>query len=400
MKQGWQIKKLGCLCSFERGLTYSKGDEAAISTKGVLRSNNVDLSSNTLNFDEIKYLKDDIDIPVSKKVKRNSILMCMSNGSKAHLGKVAIIEDDLDYAFGGFMGLLVPDEEAVFPRYFYYALITPMYKSFIKSLSDGANINNLKFADLKEFEIPVPSISEQQRIVALLDAEFAKIDALKANAEKNLQSAKDLFQAALKKELEPKEGWITKRLNDIYDVRDGTHDSPKYHLEGYPLVTSKNLRNGMVEMDNVKYISKEDYDKINERSKVDIGDVLFAMIGTIGNPSLVTEEPHYAIKNMALFKVPKNQSGALLRYVLSSDGVLNEMHKKAKGSNQPFVSLGYLRNFVITIPESIEEQNELVARLDVLSEKCKTLQANCEKTLNLCDDLKQALLRKAFNGEI
>ena len=400
MKQGWQIKKLGCLCSFERGLTYSKGDEVSISTKGVLRSNNVDLSSNTLNFDEIKYLKDDIDIPVSKKVKRNSILMCMSNGSKAHLGKVAIIEDDLDYAFGGFMGLLVPDEDAVFPRYFYYALITPIYKSFIKSLSDGANINNLKFADLKEFEIPVPSISEQQRIVSLLDAEFAKIDALKANAERNLQNAKDLFQAALKKELEPKEGWITKRLNDIYDVRDGTHDSPKYHLEGYPLVTSKNLRNGMVEMDNVKYISKEDYDKINERSKVDIGDVLFAMIGTIGNPSLVTEEPHYAIKNMALFKVPKNQSGALLRYVLSSDGVLNEMHKKAKGSNQPFVSLGYLRNFVITIPESIEEQNELVARLDALNEKCKTLQANYEKTLSLCDDLKQALLRKAFNGEI
>ena len=227
MKQGWQIKKLGCLCSFERGLTYSKGDEVAISTKGVLRSNNVDLSSNTLIFDEIKYLKDDIDIPVSKKVKRNSILMCMSNGSKAHLGKVAIIEDDLDYAFGGFMGLLVPDEDAVFPRYFYYALITPIYKSFIKSLSDGANINNLKFADLKEFEIPVPSISEQQRIVALLDAEFAKIDAMKANAEKNLQNAKDLFQAALKKELEPKEGWKVHPLKDVSQEMFAGGDAPK-----------------------------------------------------------------------------------------------------------------------------------------------------------------------------
>ena len=100
MKQGWQIKKLGSLCSFERGLTYSKGDEAAFSNKGVLRSNNVDLASNTLNFDEIKYLKEEIETPVSKKVKRNILLMCMSNGSKAHLGKVAIIEDDLDFAFG------------------------------------------------------------------------------------------------------------------------------------------------------------------------------------------------------------------------------------------------------------------------------------------------------------
>ena len=271
----------------------------------------------------------------------------------------------------------------------------------LASYRQGAAIPHIYFRDYGEREILVAeSIPEQQRIVDILDKEFAKIDALKANAEKSLQAAKDLFQATMKKELEPKAGWVRRKLNDIYDVRDGTHDSPNYYLSGYPLVTSKNLRNGVVDLENVKLISKQDYDKINERSKVDIGDVLFAMIGTIGNPCLVDKEPNYAIKNMALFKVPINQSGKLLKYILSTDVVLNEMRGQSKGSNQPFVSLGYLRNFTITIPASLNEQVRLAAKLDDLNDRCQTLQSNYQKTINLCDDLKQALLRKAFNGEL
>lgn len=405
MKQGWQIKKLGCLCSFERGLTYSKGDEAAISTKGVLRSNNVDLSSNTLNFDEIKYLNDDIDIPVSKKVKRNSILMCMSNGSKAHLGKVAIIEDDLDYAFGGFMGLLVPDEEAVFPRYFYYALITPMYKSFIKSLSDGANINNLKFADLKEFEIPVPSISEQQRIVALLDAEFAKIDALKANAEKNLQNAKDLFQAALKKELEPKEGWKTKPIEEIAEIKGG-----KRVPKGYKLITEKTPHpyirvsdfndNGSVDLGDIHYIEDWVYKEI-QRYTISFKDVYISIAGTIGKSGIIPKELEGANLTENACKLVLNQ-GLYNRYVYYctiNEPFKSQIVKLTMQAAQPKLALTRLATATISIP-SLEEQQSIVARLDVLNEKCKTLQANYEKTLSLCDDLKQALLRKAFNGEI
>lgn len=96
--------------------------------------------------------------------------------------------------------------------------------------------------------------------------------------------------------------WEVKTLGEICDVRDGTHDSPRYVKSGYPLVTSKNLTNGVIDFANIQYISKVDYDKINERSKADIGDVLYAMIGTIGNPVLITKEPNFAIKNVALFK--------------------------------------------------------------------------------------------------
>lgn len=409
MKQGWQIKKLGCLCSFERGLTYSKGDEAAISTKGVLRSNNVDLSSNTLNFDEIKYLKDDIDIPVSKKVKRNSILMCMSNGSKAHLGKVAIIEDDLDYAFGGFMGLLVPDKEAVFPRYFYYALITPMYKSFIKSLSDGANINNLKFTDLKEFEIPVPSISEQQRIVALLDAEFAKIDALKANAEKNLQNAKDLFQAALKKLIiGGSKDWKSAKLKTICS-KIGSGATPlggksTYGKEGVSLIRSLNVHNNEFHYEDLAHINEE---QARQLSNVEIkeDDVLFNITGaSVTRCCKVPKDvlPARVNQHVSILRLLSNTLlPDFLVYTMISPHHNSALMKIAEnGATRQAITKKQLEEWIIEYPETIDDQQSIVARLDTLNDKCKTLQANYENTLILCEDLKQALLRKAFNGEI
>ena len=407
MKQGWQIKKLGSLCSFERGLTYSKGDEAAFSNKGVLRSNNVDLASNTLNFGEIKYLKEDIDIPVSKKVKRNSLLMCMSNGSKAHLGKVAIIEDDLDYAFGGFMGLLIPNEEIVFPRYFYYALITPMYKLYIKGLSDGANINNLKFADLKEFDIPVPPLSEQHRIVSLLDAEFAKIDALKANAERNLQNAKDLFQAALKKELEPKEGWKKKTIKDVCSVfgRIGyrgytRNDLVDNAVDGAITLSPSNIVDNEMVYDKVTYISWFKYEESPEIMIFD-DDILLVKTGSsYGKCALVRNLPHKATINPQ-FVVLKNINinRRFLNYYLRTPYSKARFDEFVSGTAIPTFSQANLGNMTITFP-SMEDQQSIVSRLDTLNEKCKALQANYEKTLSLCDDLKQALLTKAFNGEL
>lgn len=325
----------------------------------------------------------------------DSVFVCAEGGSAGK--KVAFVEKEV--CFGNKLFALQPKKALLNGKYLYYFVQSQSFKEQFKQLITGI-IGGVSSKKFKEIPIILSSLPEQQRIVDILDQEFAKIDALKANAEKSLQAAKDLFQAALKKELEPREGWRSHKLNEIYDVRDGTHDSPQYHLSGYPLATSKNLRNGIVDLSNVKLISKQDYDKINERSKVDVGDLLFAMIGTIGNPCLVETEPNYAIKNMALFKVPKNQSGKLLKYILSTDDVLNEMRGQSKGANQPFVSLGYLRNYIITIPNSFDEQVRLVVKLDDLNDKCNALQENYQKTLSLCDDLKQSLLRKAFNGEL
>ena len=107
-KQGWTYKKLGEVVDFERGLTYKKPDEQDGTDVFVLRSNNIDLETYTLNLEDLKSLRPDFNIPSSKLVRKGTILICMSNGSRIHLGKVAHIDKDYNYAFGGFMGLIIP----------------------------------------------------------------------------------------------------------------------------------------------------------------------------------------------------------------------------------------------------------------------------------------------------
>jgi type I restriction enzyme S subunit len=186
-------------------------------------------------------------------------------------------------------------------------------------------------------------------------------------------------------------------LGEAYDVRDGTHDSPKYHAAGYPLITSKNLRREGLSFDNVKLISEQDYNKINERSAVHKGDVLFAMIGTIGNPTLVTVKPRFAIKNVALFKIPSGQSGAFLKHYLDSGCVISKMMKEAKGTTQKFVGLGYLRAFPVNVPP-LTIQLEVVERLHELSEETQRLESIYQRKLAALDELKKSLLHRAFSG--
>ena len=190
--------------------------------------------------------------------------------------------------------------------------------------------------------------------------------------------------------------WELTTLGKAYDVRDGTHDSPKYHDTGYPLITSKNLKNGSLTYTKIKYISEMDYQNINKRSKVDIGDILFAMIGTIGNPVVIKEEPKFAIKNVALFKVDVLNDSSFLKYYLESEYVVNRMRKEAKGTTQKFVGLGYLRNFPILLPQK-EEQKQIVQILDKTFESIEQSKVNIEKNIENIKELFESRLTEIFS---
>ena len=161
-------------------------------------------------------------------------------------------------------------------------------------------------------------------------------------------------------------GWSWSRLGTCLDVRDGTHDTPRYVSEGVPLVTSKNLSNGRIDFSTAKLISKQDSDAINQRSKVDSGDIMYAMIGSIGNPVLYRGADEFSIKNMALFKcVP---DGMYMEYVYWFLVLAQEdMKKAASGGVQSFVSLGYLRNYLIPVPPIVEQKRICYAIEQVLS---------------------------------
>lgn len=187
------------------------------------------------------------------------------------------------------------------------------------------------------------------------------------------------------------QGWEWIRLSHIYDVRDGTHDSPKYKSSGLPLITSKNLSSGQLSLEDVKYISKEDHQKISERSAVDRGDILFAMIGTIGNPVIVDTDEEFSIKNVALFK-PFNKllnNMELLRLQL----IVNSKYlkDKASGGVQKFASLTSLRNQVNPLPPK-EEQHRIVAKVDELMLLCDDLEQQTEASIDAHTTLVEVLL--------
>lgn len=186
------------------------------------------------------------------------------------------------------------------------------------------------------------------------------------------------------------------KIGEVFDVRDGTHDSPKYINDesGFPLITSKNIKNGILTFDSCNYISKNDYEKINKRSKVDINDIIMPMIGTIGNPCLIINEPIYAIKNVALFK-PKKHLSKFLYYWLQSDFVKKKFLNDAKGGTQKFVSLTYLRALPIPLP-SLQKQKQIAQILDKAQ---KLISLRKESILKL-DELSKSVFIDMFGEPV
>ena len=385
MKQGWEIKQLADVVEFQRGLTYTKNDEVDFSDNVVLRSNNVDLITNSLDFTELKYIDARIEIPKNKKVKKGSLIICTANGSKNHLGKVALIDDDYNFAFGGFMGLITP-KEILNPTFLFYLLTSDSYKKFISELSDGVNINNLKFSDLGLFKVPLPSLPEQQRIVSILDKAFAAINKAKVNSEQNLKNAKELFESYLQNVFEKKgEGWEEKTLNEISE-----------NLDSKRVPITKNVRDegsipyygasGIVDY-VADYLFDEDLLCVSE----DGANLLartYPIAFSISGKTWVNNHAHVLrFKNMVSQKFVE----LYLNSIKLDDFV--------SGMAQPKLNQTMLNKIPIPYP-SLKEQQTIVQKLNVLSIETKKLESIYQKKIEDLEDLKKSILQKAFSGEL
>ena len=421
----WEWVRLGNIGETNIGLTYKPSD---VTSDGVpvLRSNNI--QNGQMNYSELLYVS--CTVPERAYAHKGDILICARNGSRALVGKSAIVDAD-GMAFGAFMAI-------------YRSQCNPYIQLFINSYLfrgqlEGATtttINQVTQEMLKRQLCPLPPIQEQLRIVQKY-TELQPLIAAYSNAYDKAQILSIAFPEALKKSIlqeavqgklvpqdpsdEPAEalleriraekqrlikegkikkdkhesvifrrdnshyekrgseevcideeipfeipsGWSWSRLGTCLDVRDGTHDTPRYVSEGVPLVTSKNLSNGRIDFSTAKLISKQDSDAINLRSKVDSGDIMYAMIGSIGNPVLYRGADEFSIKNMALFKcVP---DGMYMEYVYWFLVLAQEdMKKAASGGVQSFVSLGYLRNYLIPVPPIVEQKRICYAIEQVL----------------------------------
>ena len=186
-------------------------------------------------------------------------------------------------------------------------------------------------------------------------------------------------------------GWIWTRLGNAFDVRDGTHDTPQYTKEGYPLITSKNIYSGSLLFAGANLISEKDHRQICERSKVDRNDILFAMIGSIGNPVVVDSDREFSIKNVALFKYYAAADSEPCFLLLYLKLVAEEMRAKAAGGVQAFVSLGFLRNYVFPLPP-LAEQRRIVAKVDQLMALVDRLETQLAASRATAKNLLEALV--------
>ena len=165
--------------------------------------------------------------------------------------------------------------------------------------------------------------------------------------------------------------WKTYRAEDFcFAVTDGTHDSPKPQLDGRYLITSKHLKPGGIDFSSANKISEADYNKIIQRSKVEQYDILFSMIGTIGNIHRVTTPiVDFAVKNMGIFKMGGDADKSLWMYYWLKSPIAKEyIQSRITGSTQGYLTLGNLRDFPIVVP-SLEEQRRIAGILGAIDDK-------------------------------
>ncbi|MBT2685063.1 restriction endonuclease subunit S [Bacillus sp. ISL-37] len=186
------------------------------------------------------------------------------------------------------------------------------------------------------------------------------------------------------------------KLKYYCEVKDGTHDTPQYvdvSDNTFPLVTSKDITNGILSFDNAKHISYEDYLAINKRSNVEKYDVIMPMIGTVGNPAIVLTDEPFSIKNVALFKTsPDWLKAKYLKYILDSSYIKEQFSLNSRGGVQSFVSLTVLENLIILMPKELKS---VISYLDDKTKKIDALIDSKVKLINLLEQQRQSIITEA-----
>lgn len=271
----------------------------------------------------------------------------------------------------------------------------------IYSYGRGSAQRNLNMNEFRRMPVSYPkSLSEQEEIVTYLDTSFAKIDAIKANAEKELEEAKKLFTATLNEAMTPKEGWVEKTLREIGITQTGTTPS-KSKKENYgdymPFIRPSEINingNGALDYDSELKLSEQG---ANVGRVFQKGSILMVCIGA------TISKVGYCVKTVScnqqinVLTPSKDYDYKFLFYAMSNRPFREKVIKEGTSSQAtlPIINKGKWEQLKLTVPP-LEVQQSIVTHLDTLSEKVRQLQSNYEKISSECDALKQAILRDTF----
>ncbi len=328
-------------------------------------------------------------------------------GSNLNTGEVITIPTggnaNIKYYKGDFVDsgniLCVAKDNSVYLKYVYYCLL--FQNDYLESCFKGTGIHHPYMPEIWETKIPFPCFEEQERIVSLLDEQFAKIDALKANAASQLQAAKDIFQSALKQLLTPQEGWEEVPVTKFGESKIGPFGSllhkKDYIVSGIPLINPMHIQNGRI-VEDINYTITPD--KANELRPFSLlrNDIIIGRRGEMGRCAVVGKrEEGWICGTGSLYFRPNTKvvDPKFLQLSISSEKYVQKLENLAGGATMLNLSSKAFSQLVFSFPP-LAEQERIVARLDEISEKVKALQANYDQTITLCNDLKQSLLKSIF----
>lgn len=396
MKEGWEYRNIGELFSTIKNGANIKQRKGA---GGIPITRIETLANGVFNVDRLGYA----DIEEENKyatyyINDGDILMSHIN-SMEHVGRSVVYHNEYNGHIIHGMNLLRLVPININSDYCVFYFKTKRFREDILSITHKS-VNQASFntANLKNLQIPVPPLSEQQEIVDYLDTAFAKIDAMKANAEKSLNEAKALFQASLKSLLEPKDGWEEKTLGDICEIIRGKRFVRADIVDdGVPCIHYGDIYTyyGLSTVKTKGCISPELAKKMRFASK---NDVVVVQAGEnnwdIGVGVAYFGEKPAAVHD-ACFILKHAQNPMFLSYYFRSDSyhryLVDYVHE---GKICSFLKPA-LVNAPISLP-SLDEQRSIVAILNEVKSKVDQLQENYDKIVKECDTLKQAILRQVF----
>ena len=320
-------------------------------------------------------------------------------GRKGNISNPIYINEkfwNVDTAFG------IYPKDGYDSKFIYYLCLSIDFKS----RNRGTTIPSLVKSDLLNINVAiVESSQEQQRIVSLLDEAFESIDQAKANAEKNLENAKELFESYLQSVFETKgEGWEEKELKEIGKVQTGT--TPKtVEKENYgnfiPFIKPADvdyLGNGSINFYNIG-LSKIGLAK---GRKIDMNSILMVCIGaTIGKVGF-TEREVSCNQQINTLTPQKKYISKFFYYGMKTKSFQYKVHLVGKGAQAtlPIINKTKWENLTICYPKSLEEQQSIVSRLDALRAETENLESVYLQRVESLEELRKSILEKAFNGEL
>ena len=365
--EGVEFVKFKDCCDYVRGITYNKSKEVFDDNTpawNVLRANNITLSNNHLNFDDVKRVSKEVKVKSTQMLKNGDILICAGSGSKDHIGKVAYIEKNLEYTFGGFMAVIRSTK--INTRFLFHILTGNSFKQYLSLALNSSTINNLNSSVMGNFEFPLPPIEVQTEIVRILD----KFTELEAELEAELDCRKRQYEYYRDKLLSFEnvggQNVEWKKMSEVGTFIRGNGLQKKDFTEaGVGCIHYGQLYThyGTSATKTITYCSPELATKLRKASK---GDVVIATtsenvedvckaVAWLGDNDVAVSGDAFIYKH--------NQNPKYMAYLFQTLDFFNYKKKKATGTKVIRLSGDAMGNYLAPIPP-LAEQERIVSILD------------------------------------